>query len=158
MVKDFNIPTIYVIPKVHKSLSKQPRRPLTSANGGPLEQIGQFLDALICGMVKELPFFVQDTRNVLQKIVGVEVPEGSMLASIDVESLYTSMTDKCVISAVAHFLDEKYPTMGSQKEFILNLLNFALTHNCFQFAGLYYHQLRGTSLGPPAYACLHLGR
>lgn len=65
MVKDFNIPTIYMIPKVHKSLSKPPGRPIISANGGPLEQVGQFLDALIGGMVKELPSFVQVTRDVL---------------------------------------------------------------------------------------------
>lgn len=70
MVKDFNIPTIYVISKVHKSLCKPPGRPKISANGGPLEGIGQFLDALIGGMVKELPFFIQDTRDVLQKIRG----------------------------------------------------------------------------------------
>lgn len=81
-----------------------------------------------------------------------------MLASIDVEFLYTSIPHECGISAVAHFLDEKYPTMGFQNEFILDLLDFALTHNCFQFAGMYYHQLRGTSMGAPAYSSLHLGR
>lgn len=40
MFKDFNIPIIYVIPKVHKSLSKPPGRPIISANGGQLERIG----------------------------------------------------------------------------------------------------------------------
>lgn len=53
----------------------------------------------------------------------VEVPEGSMLANIDVEFLYTSITHECGISAVALVLDEKYSTMGSKNVFILDLLS-----------------------------------
>lgn len=49
---------------------------------------------------------------------------------------------------------------GSQNEFILELLEFALQNNFFQFLSTFYHQIRGTSMGAawaPAYACLHLG-
>lgn len=37
---------------------------------------------------------------------------------------------------------------------------FMLEHNCFQFLGVNYQQIRGTSMGAPwapSYACLHLG-
>lgn len=47
--------------------------------------------------------------------------------------------------------------MGAQNEFILELLEMALKNNYFQFASHYYRQLRSTSMGAPAYGCLHLG-
>lgn len=90
-MKDFNIPTIYVIPKVQKMLTRPPGRTIISVVEDPLEQIGQYLDALMEGMVKELPSFFQDTRDVLLRIARVGVQEGAILASVDVESLYISI-------------------------------------------------------------------
>lgn len=43
----------------------------------------------------------------------------------------------------------------------VELLEFALNNNFFQFASKFYQQIKGTSMGAawaPAYACLHLGR
>lgn len=50
--------------------------------------------------------------------------------------------------------------MALQNEFIVELLDFAPTHNCFQFSGTNYQQVSSTSMGAPwapAYAGLHLG-
>lgn len=51
--------------------------------------------------------------------------------------------------------------MAHQNEFILDLLDFALHDNFFQFSETYQQQLPGTCSGhhghPPIYACLHLG-
>lgn len=52
-----------------------------------------------------------------------------------------------------------YPMMCPQNGFILELLEFALSQNFFQYGARYYQQTRGTPIGPPwapAYACLHL--
>lgn len=111
-------------------------------------------------MVTELPSYVRDTHDVLARLDGVEVMEGAIHVSIDVESLYTSIPHHQGLAVVAHFLKIKYPPMASQNELILELLEFSLTHNCFQFLGANYQQTRGTSMGAPwapAYACLHLG-
>lgn len=159
-VKEFNIPTIYIIPKVHKSLTNPPGRPIVSAVKGPLEKIGRYLDALLKEMVFELPSYIRDTLDVLAKIEEVTVSPGTLLVGIDVESLYTSIPHAWGLAAVAHFLDQKFPRMGPQNEFILEMLQFALTNNCFEFLGVYYRQIQGTSMGAPwapSYACLHLG-
>lgn len=58
------------------------------------------------------------------------------------------------------FLDHHHPLLGAQNEFIVELLQFMLNNNVFQFLGKYYQQVRGTSMGAPwapSYACLHLG-
>lgn len=135
-------------------------RPIVSAIKGPLERVGKFVDALIKELVCELPSYVQDTRDVLKKLDRVLLPPGAILVGIDVESLYTSIPHNWGLKAVHHFLDHKFPLLATQNEFIVDLLQFMLEHNCFQFLGKYYRQIRGTSMGAPwasSYACPHLG-
>lgn len=62
-VNEFNIPTFYTIPKLHKSITRPPGRPIVSAIKGPLERIGKFVDALIKDLVCELPSFVHALKK-----------------------------------------------------------------------------------------------
>lgn len=159
-VREFNIPTLYIMPKLHKSLMNPPGRPIVSAIKGPLERIGKYTDALIKQLVLLLPSFVKHTRDVLSKIEDVPCPEGALLIGINVESLYTSIPHEWGLRVVYHFLEKSYPILAAQNEFILELLEFMLTNNCFQFLGSYYRQRRGTSMGAswaPSFTCLHLG-
>lgn len=67
-MREFNVPTFYIIPKVHKNLQNPPGRPIVLACQGHLERIGGYLDSLLKDMVRNLKSFVQDTRHVLAKI------------------------------------------------------------------------------------------
>lgn len=60
-VFDFNKPTFYIIPKIHKNKESPPRRPIVSTIRGPLEQVGKYIDSLIKDMVKSLTSYVRDT-------------------------------------------------------------------------------------------------
>lgn len=111
---EYNTPTIYVILKVHKNLTIPTGRPIISAIKGTLEQIGKFLDALIKGMVTELPSYVQDTRDELLKIM-----QSGPFSSVSTLSPFTPPS-----------------RMGAQNELILELLAFALNHNYFRFSGV----------------------
>lgn len=159
-VDEMNIPTFYIIPKLHKSLTRPPGRPIVSAIKGPLEKTGKYIDSLIKHMVNLLPSYVRDSRDVLVKLRHFVMPTDALLVGIDVESLYTSIPHHCGIEATMFFLDLHYPQQGAQNEFIGELLEFMLNNNFFQFLGHYYQQIRGTSMGAPwapSYACLHLG-
>lgn len=116
-VEDYNIPTFYCIPKVHKSLEKPPGRPIVSAIRGPLDRMGKYMDSLLKGMVVELKSYVQDTRHVLARLANLEVREEAWLVSIDVESLYTSIPHEQGITAVRNSLEKNFPLLGSQNEF-----------------------------------------
>lgn len=94
-----------------------------------------------------LPSFVENTRHVLMKSVNLPVPPNVILVNIDVESLYTSIPNIWVFSAIAHFLDCHFPTIATQNKFLLELLQFALTNNCFQFMGTSYKQICGNFHG-----------
>lgn len=66
----------------------------------------------------------------------------------------------CGLRAVEEFLHFHFHGCAHQNEFILELSNFALENNCFQFLTKFYQQIKGISMGAswaPAYACLHLG-
>lgn len=107
-----------------------------------------------------MPSYVCDTRNVLAKLHDLEIPPEAPLVGIDVESLYTSIPQDWGLRAVSFFLETAHPDFGAQNEFILELLELALTNNYFQFLNGYYQQMRGTAMGAPwapSYACLHLG-
>lgn len=78
----------HTIPKLHKSLTNPPSRPIVSFKG-PLEYVGKYVDDFIKDLVTKLPSYVQDTRDVLTKLQNLEIPPGAQLVRIDVESLYT---------------------------------------------------------------------
>lgn len=85
--------------------------------------------------------------------------KGAMLEGIDMESLYMSIPHEWGLKGVKYLLENKFALLGVQNE-LIEILEFMLEHNCFQFLGINYQQLRGTSMGAlwaPSYACLHLG-
>lgn len=156
----FNTPTFYMIPKINKNQEEPPGRPIVSAIRGPLERVRKYIDSLINDLVSIVPSYVRDMGNVLNKNMNLTFPGDVLLVGIDVESLYTSIPHEWGISAVYTFLEKLFPTMGAQNEFVIELLEIALKNNFFQFVGLNYQQIQGTSMGAPwapSYACLHLG-
>lgn len=117
------------------------------------------IDSLIKDLVNTLPSYVCDTGDILSKIENLAFPGDVLLVGIDIEALYTSIPHEWGISAVFHFFEKHYSTMGAQNEFIIELLDLALKHNYFQFLGNSFQQRCSTSMGAPwapAYACLHL--
>lgn len=51
LVREFNVPTFYIIPKVHQNPENPPGRPILSACRGPLERGGRYLDSPLQDMV-----------------------------------------------------------------------------------------------------------
>lgn len=100
-------------------------------------------------MVTSLQSYVQDTRYVSKKAQDLEIPEEALLVGVGVESLNTSIPHKWGLKVIAHLLWNLHADMGAQNEFLMELMEFVLMHNFFQFMGSYYHQNKGTSMGAP---------
>ncbi|KAM5171696.1 olfactory receptor 5AP2-like [Mantella aurantiaca] len=108
----------------------------------------------------ELPSFALDTMEVLQKLEGVTVPSGTLLAGLDVESLFTCIPHVKGIQAISCWLERRHPLYPVENEFLVELLELALHNNFFMFKGKYYRQNRGVAMGTacaPVYECLYLG-
>ena len=72
-----------------------------------------------------------------------------MLASFDVESLYTNTPHELGIEAINYWLN-KYPQEIQKrfsKEFILEGIELILKNNSFYFDGTFYRQIKGTAMG-----------
>ncbi|CAJ0928488.1 unnamed protein product [Ranitomeya imitator] len=158
-VNDPVTPTIYFLPKIHKDLVNPPGRPIVSGCGGLNEPTCRFLDYYLKPCVEELPSYVKDSGEVLQRLQGVNFESDMIFITGDVETLYTCISHERGISAAKFFLSNK----GMDRDLLqllLELLEYALTHNYFTFKDRFYKQQRGVAMGAsfaPSYANLFMG-
>ena len=96
-VKNPKSGNLYCLPKIHKKPGdkKPPPRPICNSRNTPTEKISQWVDEQLQPIVKELPSYVKDDNDFLRKIEEInethDLPEGTILATWDVKSLYTNI-------------------------------------------------------------------
>uniref|UniRef100_A0A8C5PSG1 Uncharacterized protein n=1 Tax=Leptobrachium leishanense TaxID=445787 RepID=A0A8C5PSG1_9ANUR len=73
------IPTLYCLPKIHKSLIAPPGRPIISGNNSLTERVSEYIDCYLRLLVLDTPSYARDTQHVLQKLSETHVPPGSIL-------------------------------------------------------------------------------
>jgi len=151
----------YLLPKIHKNIIPPPGRPIISANNCPTERISQFVDYFINPLVPEIKSYIKDTTDFVTKIHNIrDIPNNTLLVTLDVSSLYTNIPNLEGIRACAKALiksrraEDTPPT-----QFIIQLLKMVLSHNNFEFNGNHYLQIGGTAMGTrlaPSYANLFM--
>ncbi|XP_031751078.1 uncharacterized protein LOC116408410 [Xenopus tropicalis] len=154
------IPIFHHLPKVHKKERPPIGRPIVSGIGSLNERLSELIDLYLQPLVQRLTSFVQDTKHVLQIIDLIEWDDTFAWATIDVASLYSCIPHDRGLTAISYHL-ERYSTYDvATQNFILNAIDFLLTHNFFKFDGTFYLQKCGTSMGAkfaPTYANLYMG-
>ena len=75
-----------------------------------------------------------------------KIPEGAILCTLDVSSLYTNIPNQEGILAVAEKLRGD-PSKTPIAKFILDLLKFVLHNMNFEFNGEHFLQTGGTAMG-----------
>lgn len=75
---------------------------------------------------------------VTQFMGAVEWKESYIMATADVASLYTIISHSDGFGAVELFLKRDVRLLSIQKDFVLSLLKFAISHNFFWFGGSFY--------------------
>ena len=154
---------LYLLPKIHKNKHPPPGRPIISANGCPTEKISQFVDHFLNPAMQKLKSFVKDTTHFLRILSGLQqLPEDTLLVTLDVESLYTNIPIALGLEAAKITLQNTRtnPSVKPTNVSLLDLLKMVLTYNNFQFNGQHFLQISGTAMGTRvavAYAVLALG-
>ncbi len=144
---------LYLLPKIHKSsfsLENMPSRPIMSANGSPTEKISEFVDHFLNPTTFDLPAYVRDTTDFLRKLKQIDIlPEGTLLVTLDVESLYTNIPNDFGLRAARITLQKERNTPGIKpsNESLLKLLRLVLTSNNFKFNGSNFLQVGGCTMG-----------
>ena len=149
----------YMLPKIHKK--NVPGRPICSSVNHPTSRISKFVDEHIKQYVPHTKSHIRDTQDFIKKLRNLgQIPEGAILCTLDVSSLYTNIPNHEGILAVANKLRSD-PTKTPITQFILDLLTLVLHNMNFEFNGEHYQQIGGTAMGTslaPNYANLFMDR
>jgi hypothetical protein len=118
----------YLLPKIHKNKFPPPGRPIISGNGSPTEKISQLMDHFLNPANSELPSFVKDTTHFLQHLEELgDLPENTILCSLDVTSLYTNILNDEGIQAAKETLYRTRPgTVKPTNDSLIGLLESVL--------------------------------
>lgn len=104
--------------------------------------------------VCEIPSYIEDTQDFVNRLTDITLEEDMWLASRDVESLYSNINHNLGIAAR---LDTRGVVFRAHTELILK---HNLEHNFFLFNYKIYQQKKGNATGTacaPTYANLFLG-
>ena len=82
--------------------------------------------------MREIPSYIKDTNDFINKIDNFAVPPDSFLATMDVKSLYTSTPNNEGIASVKKKYDH-YPNKTIPTKIITTFLALILTLNNFIF-------------------------
>ncbi|XP_078523043.1 uncharacterized protein LOC144792069 [Lissotriton helveticus] len=150
------VPHIYMLPKIHKSLEDPPFRPIVAGCGSIHEPVGRFVDHHLQPLVQSWGTYLKDTTDCLTKLSEVNdlIDDSTLLCTIDVVALYTSIAHMEGLEAIEWRLLES----GIDQQlgvFLIELLHFSLFHSYFNWKSDFFLQKTGTSMGfsgAPSYA------
>lgn len=152
---------IYFLPKLHKLPIEAlegnktdiiiPSRPIVSQCGSYTENIGRLADYFLLPVVQKQPTYLKDTTDFINKLESIKCTSDVLLVSYDISSMYTNMKIPELLNAVqnacteAENINYDIPFIGTQA--MISILKVVLERNEFEFAGQYYRQIIGCSMG-----------
>ena len=145
-------PTFYGLPKIHKSfITFPPLRPIVSNIESCTRRISEFLDSFLKYQARLCASYIRDTKHFLQKLEELnksDIPDGSILVTMDVASLYTNIDHEEGADACYDKLEtRKNKTITSKM--LQSLILLVLKCNAFTFGNSIYKQIKGTCMGTP---------
>ena len=161
---EYNTRRFYILPKIHQPKNKwsnprcPPGRPIISDVNTESSRIAEFIDFYVNKHSTELPSYVRDSFDFVDKIKHIKLDENDLLITGDVNSLYTNMNLNRTV-AVIRRLFKKVPEIGRPDNLIIELLDFTLKHNDFEFNNEFFLQTCGCAMGKkysPGLANLYL--
>lgn len=154
-------PVLYTLPKIHKSMTDPPGRPIVAQINSLLSPLSEYVDSFIKPFVHSLPSYIRDTTDFIEKISGVsDISEDVILLTLDITSLYTNISHNGGLEALRFYLENRDTTVMPPNQFILDMASYVLKYNYFSFDNEFYLQISGTSMGSifaPNYANLFMG-
>ena len=127
--KATNVGKFYLLPKIHKSLSKVPRCPVISNYVMPTEKISEFLTHHLQALAKQGESYIKDTGDFLEKLKSIgQIPKGAILVTVDVVEFSPSIPHDGGFDVLRKqydkFMDKIVPT-----EDIIKMGDFVLNNN-----------------------------
>lgn len=126
----------YHLPKIHKP--NIPGRPIVSSCGAPTERISEYIDHHLRPLVTKIPSYLKDTTDFLQKLLSLgPLPQGCILVTLDVSSLYTNIPHNEGIEACQRAL-QTCPSPAPPTTYLTRMIELILKLNNFSFNDEHY--------------------
>ena len=111
------------------------------------EHIYGFVDSILQPLLQKIPSYLKDTPHFIRNLsyIGTLAP-GSILISMDVNSLYTNIPHADGVAACRAFLT-KHNIQSDIATYTTISIDFILKHNTFAFNDKYYLQSNSTDMG-----------
>ena len=143
---------LFKVHKEHVPPNLPPGRPVISGCGSFTENVSKYVDHHAKGMVPEIESYIQDTPDLLRQFEEMKdhifSPE-TFPVSIDVVGLYPNIPHKEGLKALGEAL-EKRQDKTIPSTFLVEMMQFVLETNIFEFDKKLWLQLIGTAIGTGA--------
>ena len=154
-----NLGKLYLLPKTHERLFNVPGRPVISNCGTPTEKASEFLDSHLKTIIQESRSYIKDSADFINKFGQIgSIPENAILVTADVVGLYPIIPHKAGLKALKNALAKRKQKHIPTEKWI-NMAEFRLKNNFFEFNGSVKQQVSGTAIGiecAPTYACIYM--
>ena len=136
-------------------------RPIVAGPACLTHRLSNLLDIILRPYAQHVKSNLRDTTDFLNNLPD-RVPPSTLLASFDIEALYSNIPHELGLEAVKYWL-ENYPEEKENRfsnNFILEAIKFIFENNTFSFNSNFYKQTKGTAMGTkfaPVYATLTIG-
>ena len=129
-----------------------PLRPFVSSRGSITYGVAKELANIICPLVDQSPYHLQNTQHFVLHIQQVRLEPGEVITLYDVKALFTSVpVDPSMQLNQQKLLQD--PTLSQKTNMsiqqIVMLLKFCLKNTYFLFQGKYYKQVHSAAIGSP---------
>lgn len=145
--------TFYILPKIHKPLSKwtisgkMPEgRPIVSDINSESYRASQYLESFLAPLANKHASYLKNSYDFVNKIRNAVVPGECLIVTADVSALYTNMHHDRIVSSIRQAF-QNFPDPTRPDNILLELLDFILKHNDFEFNNQNYLQICGCPMG-----------
>lgn len=147
------LPVFYVLPKVHKLVKENPDiqqlagRPIVSNTLSHSYHTSKFLHNLLILLLIHVFTIINSSSAALARMRSTVVSNTDIVFCADVKALYPSIPTEFGLQATRAFIKKYAPHL--KVDLIIDLLEWVLCSNYFEFNGTLYHQRNGTAMGTP---------
>ena len=97
--------------------------------------------------MRSIPSYIKDTNDFINKINNFSVLPYSLFVTMDVKSLYTSISNNEGIASLKKKYDDHYSNKTIPTKIITTFLTLILTLNSFIFNSKFYLQIKDCAIG-----------
>ena len=129
-----------------------PLRPIISSIGSVTHATAKELARIIKPLVGGSQHHVNNNKDFIQSIEGIQLRPDECMMSFDVESLFTSVPTEPSIGIIKKLLEDDknlHQRTNMSVNHISCLLEFCLKTTYFTFQGKFFEQVKGAAMGSP---------